>query len=207
MLGLEQLASTAAELMQSLAPNYVPSISTTTLLSEPSPAESSVPAADISVPAPKAPDSEGDVDQSVASDDSYGDRGCAVIIEPLLSSPDAFEFSVVVMQSPAGPVALMPHELELYDADREISISALDHAHWGLSQEGLQPEVLSALMVEIKAQEMAGHRDVVQHGRHYPQTQQVGMGCKSTVEEGCVCVCAGVDGKTQGVCEVLQTGG
>ncbi|MEW5310752.1 MAG: hypothetical protein WDW38_002518 [Sanguina aurantia] len=181
VLGLDQLASAAARLMQSLAPDSISTpTGSTTLSPDATPAgDSSPPPLPVDLVSARSGGSDS-VDESPDFADEYeetvgpgGDPGCAVIIEPLLSAPDAYEFSVVVVQSPAGPVALMPHELELYDADREISIAALDHAQWGLSQEGLQPEALRALMVEMTNGEMAGHTDVVRHGRHYPQTQQL----------------------------------
>lgn len=47
-----------------------------------------------------------------------GDAATGLVVEPFLS--DAVQWSCVVVEGSAGPVALLPAEVEVYDVEKEI---------------------------------------------------------------------------------------
>jgi D-alanine-D-alanine ligase-like ATP-grasp enzyme len=62
-----------------------------------------------------------------------------VVIEPYMR--DDVQFSCTVLDTPDGPVALMPTEIELYDIEMELYRHKLELFQWEMEQQGFPQEV------------------------------------------------------------------
>ncbi|GIM07612.1 hypothetical protein Vretimale_11692, partial [Volvox reticuliferus] len=82
-----------------------------------------------------------------------------VVVEPVPSSPST-RFVCTVVETPDGPVALLPSEVELYDTEMEILKHNADMAEWSALQAGADDEQVVAARSDALAVEPESWRAV-----------------------------------------------
>ncbi|GLI67752.1 hypothetical protein VaNZ11_012006, partial [Volvox africanus] len=83
----------------------------------------------------------------------------SVVVEPVPSSPST-RFVCTVVETPDGPVALLPSEVELYDTEIEILKHNADMAEWSALQAGADDEQVAVARADALAAEPESWRAV-----------------------------------------------
>ncbi|GIL64439.1 hypothetical protein Vafri_18360, partial [Volvox africanus] len=90
---------------------------------------------------------------------SVATAASSVVVEPVPSSPST-RFVCTVVETPDGPVALLPSEVELYDTEIEILKHNSDMAEWSALQAGADDEQVAAARADALAVEPESWRAV-----------------------------------------------
>ncbi|KAK9819932.1 hypothetical protein WJX72_004090 [[Myrmecia] bisecta] len=96
-----------------------------------------------------------------------------IIVEPFLRQ--SVEFTVVVLETAQGPVAMLPTEIEVIGLDREMLEAELEMDAWLAKNEGHDPRLVDDFYETLRGEELASAADgnMFTYRRKYLPTEQV----------------------------------